>query len=76
MKYELPPDFTIDVKRVDSWTYQLRTSQTVAISPDDAFVFFQDPFNLFEITPDWLDFRMKQCEKKQGFMKGRSMNIR
>jgi hypothetical protein len=29
------------------------------VSPEKAFTFFEDPRNLFGITPPWLDFRMK-----------------
>lgn len=62
MKYELPDNFFIDFKRVDFQTNQLSTSQTIPISQEDAFQFFKNPCNLFEITPDWLDFRMKDCK--------------
>jgi ligand-binding SRPBCC domain-containing protein len=29
---------------------------------EQAFDFFRNPQNLFEITPDWLDFRMDACQ--------------
>ncbi len=65
MEYEQPDDFLIAFKKVDFQTYQLRTSQTIPISREDAFEFFKDPCNLFEITPDWLDFRMKACKETE-----------
>jgi ligand-binding SRPBCC domain-containing protein len=36
----------------------LRTSQIIAIPVEHAFLFFEKPENLFEITPDWIDFRL------------------
>jgi ligand-binding SRPBCC domain-containing protein len=42
--------------------YVLRTSQIFAIAMQDAFTFFEDPRNLFAITPDWLDFKMDSPE--------------
>jgi ligand-binding SRPBCC domain-containing protein len=36
----------------------LRTSQVLAVPIEKAFSFFETPENLFEITPDWLDFKL------------------
>lgn len=53
----LPKDFRIDI-RVYEEGYMLETFQTLPITREKAFVFFENPKNLFDITPDWLDFRM------------------
>jgi ligand-binding SRPBCC domain-containing protein len=54
----LPETFNLVFARIRSNTYQLRTSQIIRLPREQAFSFFQDPRNLSEITPDWLDFRM------------------
>jgi ligand-binding SRPBCC domain-containing protein len=56
-KYELPATFQIMFEKSDRNTYLLSTSQIIAIPVEKAFSFFEKPENLFEITPDWLDFR-------------------
>ncbi len=61
MRYSAPEDFQISFDRVDFRTYQLKTSQTIGFSMEQSFEFFKDPCNLFEITPDWLDFKMTEC---------------
>jgi len=43
---------------IDDVIYHLRTSLILPLSPHEAFKFFQDPRNLPEITPDWLDLRI------------------
>jgi len=53
----LPEDFIISIGLFEKG-YRLETFQTLPIPREKAFVFFQNPRNLFEITPDWLDFRM------------------
>jgi ligand-binding SRPBCC domain-containing protein len=45
-------------RKINANTYQLSTSQIIRLPREQAFTFFQDPRNLSEITPDWLDFRM------------------
>jgi ligand-binding SRPBCC domain-containing protein len=57
-KYNLPPTFRISFKKLDSHTYLLKTSQVLAVPGEKAFSFFETPENLFEITPDWLNFRL------------------
>lgn len=57
-KYDLPPTFQIIFEKPSKNTYLLRTSQTIAIPLEKAFSFFERPENLFEITPDWLSFRL------------------
>lgn len=56
-KYNLPPTFQIRFEKPDRHTYLLSTSQIIAIPLEKAFSFFEKPENLFEITPDWLNFR-------------------
>jgi ligand-binding SRPBCC domain-containing protein len=56
--YSLPPSFTIEFKQTGFFTHKILTSQVVPLPPDDVFPFFEDPRNLSEITPQWLDFRM------------------
>jgi len=38
--------------------YELKTTQTLPISLDEAWDFFSSPANLKEITPDYLDFKI------------------
>ena len=57
-RYRLPSTFSIRFENMGSGSYRLTTSQVLPVSPEKAFIFFEDPRNLFEITPDWLDFRM------------------
>jgi len=54
---KLPPDFRINIAAIEQG-YRLETFQTLQIPREKAFVFFENPKNLFDITPDWLDFRM------------------
>lgn len=58
MNSGLPRSFDISFRKLSAGTFQLTTSQTIPLSPERAFTFFEDPRNLFEITPDWLDFRL------------------
>jgi len=53
----LPEDFRIKIEAYEKG-YRLETSQILTIPREKAFVFFENPGNLFGITPDWLDFRM------------------
>jgi len=50
-KYILPATFSIEFLKVNSQTYQLRTKQLLPVPQEKAFPFFEDPENLFEITP-------------------------
>jgi len=61
-KDNLPPTFKIEL-----WLNQLKTSQVLSVPQEKAFKFFEDPKNLFEITPDWLDFKMVSPERKEVF---------
>ncbi len=69
-KYILPSTFSIEFGQADNRTFQLMTSQILPVSPKEAFGFFEDPGNLFEITPDWLDFRMIDPEEKTEVFEG------
>jgi ligand-binding SRPBCC domain-containing protein len=60
--YALPSTFTIEFTRSGHMTYQLKTSQILRLQQEDTFSFFENPGNLFEITPDWLDFRLLDSE--------------
>ncbi len=52
----LPATFHMDIKRSALSTYRLATSQILPVHQEKAFEFFEDPSNLYDITPDWLDF--------------------
>ena len=54
----LPDSFKVDIERVGQAMFVLRTEQLFPVPRTKAFSFFEDPRNLFAITPDWLDFRM------------------
>ncbi|MBS1126791.1 MAG: hypothetical protein H6Q93_780 [Nitrospirae bacterium] len=53
-----PQAFAVQFRSLDLLTHQLGTSLFLPVDREKAFSFFEDPRNLFEITPDWLDFRM------------------
>ena len=57
--YKLHPSFTLKFNRIGCQAHQLKASQVLPLPPEETFVFFEDPRNLFYITPDWLDFRMR-----------------
>lgn len=69
-KYYLPPTFRIKFEKLDRLTYRLSTSQIIAIPVEKTFSFFENPENLSEITPEWLDFRFanngEQSETYEG----------
>jgi hypothetical protein len=50
----------MEFRCIDLLTRSLTTSQILPLAPDKVFPFFEDPGNLPEITPDWLDFRMAE----------------
>lgn len=66
----LPPTFTLDFERPDRSTHGLRASQVLPLSRKEAFAFFEDPRNLFDITPDWLSFVMKDKSSKAEMFEG------
>jgi ligand-binding SRPBCC domain-containing protein len=63
----LPETFSIAFSRPGSGTFRLSASQVLPVSREEAFSFFEDPRNLFEITPDWLAFRMLDRSKAEVF---------
>jgi ligand-binding SRPBCC domain-containing protein len=63
----LPETFSITFSRPDSRTYRLSASQVLPVAQAKASSFFEDPRNLSEITPDWLDFRMLDRSKAEVF---------
>jgi ligand-binding SRPBCC domain-containing protein len=69
-KYILPPTFSAEFGRADNKTCRLVTSQVLPLSPEEAFAFFEDPGNLFDITPDWLDFSMIDPKGKKEVFEG------
>jgi len=54
----LPESFTVTIEHVGQASFVLQTELHLPVSRIRAFSFFEDPRNLFFITPDWLDFRM------------------
>ena len=70
MPYSLPPTFNICVRRINADTYQLSTSQMLPVPRKQAFTFLEEPRNLFDITPDWLQFVMKDREMKTKVFEG------
>ena len=68
-KYILPSTFSIEFGRGNR-TYRLVSSQVLPLSPEIAFTFFEDPGNLFDITPDWLDFKKIDRREKKGVFEG------
>lgn len=70
MSFTLPPTFTLRFDRRDRATHQLTASQVLALPRKQAFAFFEDPRNLFDITPDWLRFVMKDRDSKTAMFEG------
>ncbi len=65
----LPDTFQIRFSRSGGGRRILLASQILPLPRKKAFVFFQDPRNLFEITPPWLDFRMQE-PRRHGVFEG------
>jgi ligand-binding SRPBCC domain-containing protein len=59
-----PPTFALDFVRPDRFTHRLSASQVLPLPREETFIFFEDPRNLFDITPDWLRFEMKDKNAK------------
>jgi ligand-binding SRPBCC domain-containing protein len=70
MSYILPLTFTIHFRSIDGKTHQLSTSQVLPLPREQTFTFFENPRNLFDITPDWLQFVMKDRETKTEVFEG------
>lgn len=63
----MPRTFSITFSRPNSRTFRLSASQVLPVAQAKAFGFFEDPRNLIEITPEWLDFRMLDRSKAEVF---------
>ena len=55
---------------MDRSTHRLSASQVLPLPRREAFLFFEDPRNLFDITPDWLRFVMKDREARTEVSEG------
>ena len=66
----LPPSFTLSIRAGGNSTYELSASQILPLPREQAFTFFEDPRNLFEITPGWLRFVMRDREQMTGMFEG------
>lgn len=62
-----PLSFRIETREIGLLTHRLFTTQTLPVELATAFTFFEDPRNLFGITPPWLDFKMKDPERAEVF---------
>jgi ligand-binding SRPBCC domain-containing protein len=56
----------MEIKRSGLLTYKLLTSRLLPIGQKEAFEFFEDPGNLCDITPVWLDFCMLNKDSDTG----------
>ncbi len=63
----LPDTFQIAFARLDGGARRLIASQVLSLPREKAFGFFEDPRNLFDITPPWLDFRMQDPRRHPVF---------
>lgn len=61
---------TISFERAGCLTHRLRTRQTLPLSSEEAFRFFEDPANLSSITPKWLDFTLPAFGDKREVCEG------
>jgi ligand-binding SRPBCC domain-containing protein len=61
--YALPESFSLTCDHIERASYRLKASIVLPVSREAAFTLFEEPGNLFEITPDWLDFRMTKGER-------------
>jgi ligand-binding SRPBCC domain-containing protein len=60
----------LNIRPLDNFTYELSASQVLPQPLEQAFTFFEDPRNLFDITPDWLQFVMQEREEMQSVVEG------
>jgi len=70
MTMDLPPTFTIIFSDIHRSLHRLTATQVLPLPAAQAFSFFEDPRNLFDITPDWLRFVMKDRNGKAEVFEG------
>ncbi len=70
------PTFTLGIRHLAGATYQLAASQVLPLSRAEAFRFFEDPRNLFDITPDWLRFVMQDRAARTAMFEGAVIDYR
>jgi ligand-binding SRPBCC domain-containing protein len=70
MASSLPSTFTLRFDRLDRATHRLAASQVLDLPRRQVFLFFEDPRNLFDITPDWLNFVMKDRDEMTAVCEG------
>jgi len=68
--FSLPQTFSLRFERLDRATHRLLTSQLLSLPRNEVFRFFEDPRNLFDITPDWLSFVMRDRDSKTEMFEG------
>jgi hypothetical protein len=56
-----PKTFSITFSKADGRTYLFPASQVLPVARSKAIGFFEDPRDLIEITPDWLDSNTMPC---------------
>ncbi len=66
MSIPLPTSLHMEIKRLSPLKYRLVTSQILPVKQERAFEFFEDPGNLSDITPPWLDFCMLNNDSDDG----------
>ncbi len=76
MTSPLPPTFTLSIRRLGPATYQLAASQVLLLPRRDTFRFFEDPRNLFDITPDWLRFVLRDGAARTDVFEGAEFDYR
>ncbi|MDA8100328.1 MAG: SRPBCC family protein [Nitrospiraceae bacterium] len=67
---KIPSSYTVHFQELQRGHFRLTTAQILELAREDAFRFFEDPRNLFDITPDWLQFVMKDRTVKTAMFEG------
>ena len=70
MPNNLPATFTLNFRSIGRALHELAASQVLPLSREQSFIFFEDPRNLFDITPDWLRFVMKDGDSVTEIFEG------